>query len=368
MNIVILGLSVTSSWSNGHASTFRGLVRELHKRGHHILLLERDVTQYASHRDLPNPEYCQAERYTSPDELKQRFTEQVREADMVIVGSNVPDGVPIGEWVCNTAQGIKAFYDIDTPVTLAKLERQDYDYLHPDLIPRYDLYLSSAGGPTLELLEHQYGSPKARAFYHSFDPELYFPEYREIKWDLGYFGNYSDDNQPALEKLMLDAAKQWPDGRFVVAGEQYPESLDWPANTQHIQHLPLAEQRAFYNSQRFTLNIASADKIKAGYTPSAQLFEAAACCIPIISDYWEGLDTFFTFDSEILVSYSAADTLRYLREICNSERKTIGLKARKKVLSRHTVAHRAQELESYAAELMTVGRKLSISDQLTVIS
>lgn len=361
MNIVILGLSITSSWGNGHATTFRGMVRELNKQGHQVLFLERDVPWYAGNRDLPNPEYCQTELYQSLADLQARFTEQVREADMVIVGSYVPEGVPVGEWVVKTARGIKAFYDIDTPVTLAKLEREDYEYLHPDLIPKYDLYLSFTGGPTLDLLEQKYNSPMARPLYCSFDPELYYPELMEAKWDLGYLGTYFDDRQPPLEKLMLDAARKWPEGRFVVAGPQYPASIKWPQNVQHIHHLPPAEHRHFYNSQRFTQNITRADMIKAGYAPSVRLFEAAACCTPIISDYWEGLDTFFEFDTEILISHSAKDTLRFLREISKTERKLIAERARKKVMAHHTAAHRAQELVGYAKELMTVQQSLSRS-------
>ena len=357
MNIVILGLSITSSWGNGHATTFRGLVRELNNMKHEVLFLERDVPWYANSRDLPHPEYCQTELYASLDDLKQRFAEQVREADMVIVGSYVPEGVQVGKWVVQTAQGIKAFYDIDTPVTLAKLERQDFEYLHPRLIPQYDLYLSFTGGPTLDLLEQKYGSPMARALYCSFDPDLYYPERQIIQWDLGYLGTYSDDRQPPLEKLMLDAARSWPEGKFVVAGPQYPETVQWPANTQHIHHLPPAEHRKFYNSQRFTQNITRADMIKAGYSPSVRLFEAAACGTPIISDYWDGLDSVFTIGSEILVAYSAADTLKYLREMSEKERKVIGERARQKVLTQHTAAHRAQELVNYARELMSLAVK-----------
>jgi spore maturation protein CgeB len=354
MNIVILGLSITSSWGNGHATTFRGLVRELNNQHHNVLFLERDVPWYAGNRDLPNPEYCQTELYASLPDLKQRFTEHVREADLVIVGSYVPEGVQVGEWVVKTAQGIKAFYDIDTPVTLAKLERKDYEYLHPDLIPKYDLYLSFTGGPTLSLLEEKYGSPKARALYCSVDQTLYFPEFQEAIWDLGYLGTYSDDRQPPLEKLMLDAARAWPGGRFVVAGPQYPESIKWPANTKHIEHLPPAAHRKFYNSQRFAQNITRADMIQAGYSPSVRLFEAAACGTPIISDYWEGLESIFEIGTEILVAYNAKDTLQFLREICKSERKMIGERARKKVLANHTAAHRAKELISYAEELMSL--------------
>ena len=351
LDIVILGLSITSSWGNGHATTFRGLVRELAARGHRVLFLERDVPWYAASRDLPHPEYCTTELYISLDDLKARFTEQMREADMVVVGSYVPEGVPVGEWVINTAQGITAFYDIDTPVTLAKLERQDFEYLHPRLIPQYDLYLSFTGGPTLDLLERKYGSPMARPLYCSFDPALYYAEEQETLWDLGYLGTYSDDRQPPLEQLMLDAARQWPAGKFVVAGPQYPASVEWPANTQYIHHLPPAEHRQFYNQQRFTQNITRLDMIRAGYSPSVRLFEAAACGIPIISDYWEGLDTFFSFDSEILVTRSAQDTLKYLLDILESERKAIGEKARQKVLAHHTAAHRAQEVEQYVREL-----------------
>ncbi|KAA9345573.1 CgeB family protein [Adhaeribacter soli] len=353
LNIVILGLSITSSWGNGHATTFRGLVRELNKRGHRILFLERDVPWYSSNRDLPDPEFCDLALYQSIDDLKKYFTDQVREADMVMVGSYVPEGVEVGNWVMQTAQGIKAFYDIDTPVTLAKLAREDYEYLDPSLIPQYDLYLSFTGGPTLEKLEKEYGSPMARPLYCSFDPELYFPEDTPKVWDLGYLGTYSADRQPPLQKLMLDTAGYWKSGKFVVAGPQYPETIQWPTNVQHIQHLPPAGHRLFYNSQRFTLNITRADMIKAGFSPSVRLFEAAACGTPIISDYWQGLDEIFDFDDEILVSYSAEDTLVFLQDLPETERQAIGERARQKVLANHTAAHRALELEQYVKSLVT---------------
>ena len=354
LEIVVLGLSITSSWGNGHATTFRGLVRELQRRGHRVVFLERDMPWYASHRDLPNPPYCTTFLYQSVQELREKYAELVRDADLVLVGSYVPDGVEVGRWVQATAQGVNAFYDIDTPVTLVKLQWGDYEYLHPDLIPGYHLYLSFTGGPTLDVLEQQYNSPMARPLYCSFDPELYYPEETEVKWDLGYLGTYSNDRQPPLERLMLDAARQWPEGRFVVAGPQYPETVQWPDNTEHIHHLPPSEHRAFYNSQRFTQNITRADMIRAGYSPSVRLFEAAACGTPIISDYWDGLDTLFTFDTEILIARTAADTLHYMRKLPEDERKAIGERARQKVLSAHTAAHRAAELESYARELLKI--------------
>jgi spore maturation protein CgeB len=352
VKIVILGLSITSSWGNGHATTFRGLVRELAAKGHDVLFLERDVPWYASQRDLPNPPYCRTELYGSLEELKDRFEGEVRSADSVVVGSYVPEGVEVGRWVTEIVRGVTAFYDIDTPVTLAKLERQDYEYLSPDLIPRYRLYLSFTGGPTLSRLERQYGSPKALPLYCSFDPALYFPEPAKTRWDLGYMGTYSDDRQPTVNELLLEAAKRMPEGRFVVAGPQYPASIVWPGNVERINHLPPSQHREFYNAQRFTLNVTREDMIRAGYSPSVRLFEAAACETPIISDYWDGLDSVFEIGREILVARSTAESLRYLREMPEDERRKVGERARRRVLAEHTAHHRAGELERYLLAAM----------------
>ena len=349
MNIVILGLSITSSWGNGHATTFRGLVRELAAKGHDILFLERDVPWYADNRDLPKPPYCETRLYKSVPQLRQRYTRAVREADLVIVGSYVPDGVTVGEWVTETADGLTAFYDIDTPVTLAKLQKRDYEYLSPHLIPRFDLYLSFTGGPTLRRIERKYGSPMARALYCSFDPEHYFPRKHRIRWDLGYLGTYSDDRQPTVDELLIAPAKRWKDGRFIVAGPQYPDDIVWPKNVARVNHLPPADHRSFYNAQRFTLNVTRAAMIRAGWSPSVRLFEAAACAVPIISDWWDGLDSLFEPDREILIAENRRDVLRYLK-ISDTDRLAIGKRARARVIEEHTAAHRAEELEAYVEE------------------
>ncbi len=350
LRIVVCGLSITSSWGNGHATTYRGLVRELAARGHDVLFLERDVPWYASNRDLPEPPYGRAALYSSLEELRERFARDVREADFVIVGSYVPEGVAVAEWVIATARGKKAFYDIDTPVTLAKLRRGEHDYLSPALIPRYDLYLSFTGGPTLECLERKYGARRAAVLYCSTDPRLYHPEARRTEWELGYLGTYSQDRHPSLERLMLEPARRWGNGRFVVAGPLYPQGLEWPSNVGRIEHLAPPAHRAFYNSQRFTLNITRADMRRAGFSPSVRLFEAAACGVPIISDFWVGLDSILSVGREILVARTAEDTLRYLRELPEEERLAVGDRGRRRVLAEHTAAHRAAQLESYIRE------------------
>jgi spore maturation protein CgeB len=350
LSIVILGLTITSSWGNGHATTYRALVRALADRGHDVLFLEADRPWYAANRDLPHPPFGRTELYDSLDDLRERFTDQVRHADLVVVGSYVPDGVAVGRWSIETARGITAFYDIDTPVTLAKLERGDTEYLSPDLIPRYCMYLSFTGGPTLKRLERQYGSPMARALYCSVDPERYYPEPAEPRWDLGYLGTYSDDRQPTVDRLLVEPARSWSEGQFVVAGPQYPGSILWPANVARIEHLPPAEHRAFYNAQRFTLNVTRADMIAAGWSPSVRLFEAAACGTPIISDWWPGLDSLFDPGSEIVVAPDTASVLETLATMPDRDRQSMGERARKRILACHTAAHRAIELEDYVVQ------------------
>lgn len=347
MKFVICGLSITSSWGNGHATTYRGLVRELAARGHEILFLERDTPWYAENRDLADPPYCRVQLYKSIEELKDRFSREVRQADVAIVGSYVPEGVAVAEWTTSIARGITAFYDIDTPVTLAKLKRGDEEYLSAPLIPCFDLYLSFTGGPTLRHIEKHYGAPSARVLYCSVDPAVYFPEHAPKTWEMGYLGTYGQDRQPVLERLLLEPARRMTDARFLVAGPLYPSDIEWPSNVERVDHLPPSEHRSFYNSQRFTLNVTRADMVRAGYSPSVRLFEAAACGTPIVSDYWAGLDTIFQIGKEILVARSTEESLHLLRNTKEKERVRIGERSRKRILARHTAAHRAAELESY---------------------
>jgi|APTNR8051073442_1049403.scaffolds.fasta_scaffold00218_28 spore maturation protein CgeB len=346
--VVILGLSLTSSWGNGHATTYRGLVKELCRNGHEVTFLERDVPWYAgANRDMPNPPFGRLHLYRDLAELKRRFAAVVAEADLVMVGSYVPDGVAVCRWALATARGVSAFYDIDTPVTVAKLARGDEEYLSADLVSRFDLYLSFAGGPLLDHLRRAFGAKRPRVFYCSFDPELYAPEPEQRRWDLGYLGTYSTDRQPKLTELLIEPARALPDRRFVVAGPQYPAEIEWPDNVQRIEHIPPHGHRAFYNAQAFTLNVTRADMTAAGWSPSVRLFEAAGCGIPVISDPWDGLETILRADEEVLIARSRDDVIRYLATIDDDRRRAVGEAARRRVLAEHSAAARARQLEDY---------------------
>lgn len=349
MKLVVLGLSLSSSWGNGHATTYRALLRAFAARGHDVLFLERDVPWYAAARDEAAPPYCRLELYPDLDAL-QGFAGEVRDADAVIVGSYVPDGVKVGEWVQRTARGVVAFYDIDTPVTLAKLARRDEEYLNADLIAGYDLYLSFTGGPTLDLLMERYRSPRARALYCSVDAEAYRPLSTTRLWDLSYLGTYSPDRQPTLERLLLEPARRLPHLKFCVAGPQYPADIAWPRNVERLEHVAPAEHPAFYAASRFTLNVTRADMIAAGFSPSVRLFEAGACASPIISDVWEGLDTIFTPGREIVLAEDSETVVRTLTQMDEAARDRMAKAARARILGGHTAGHRAEELERHLAE------------------
>ena len=346
-DIVILGLSVTSSWGNGHATTYRGLIRALAGRGYRVLFLERNMAWHAGNRDEAQPAGAHTEIYESFDDLVSHFECEVREAGLVIVGSFVPEGARVGEWVQSVAQGNTAFYDINTPITLAKLVEGSSEYISPEQIRRYHIYFSFTGGPVLRLIERRYGSPMARPLYCAVNVEDYRPMAGRLRWDLGYLGTYSDDRQPALDDLLLRPSQEWPEGRFSVVGPMYPESIQWPANVDRMNHLSPREHPGFYGSQRFTLNIARAAMKRAGYSPSVRLFEAGACAVPVISDWWEGLDSILEPGREILISENGDDTSRFLRDYTEAQRLAIGVAARQRILAQHTPAQRALELESY---------------------
>jgi spore maturation protein CgeB len=356
MKLVVLGLSLSSSWGNGHATTFRALLKAFAARGHDILFLERDVPWYAANRDVTDPDYCRLEYYSDLAALAE-WRSEIAGADAAIVGSYVPEGVAVGRFVQQTARGVTAFYDIDTPVTLAKLARGDFEYLSPEIVPGYGLYLSFTGGPTLQRIERQYGSPAARALYCSVDPDAYPPLDVPKKWDLSYLGTYSDDRQPTLERLLIEPARAMPGRRFVVAGPQYPDTIDWPANVERIDHVPPAEHPAFYAASRYTLNVTRADMIAAGWSPSVRLFEAAACGIPVISDRWEGLDSLFTPGEEIVLAEDGATVVGTLA----ADAQAMGQAARIRILAVHTAAHRAAELECYLLEAAKAQREVALA-------
>ncbi|PPQ38529.1 Spore maturation protein CgeB [Rhodoblastus acidophilus] len=347
-DLVVLGLSLSSSWGNGHATTYRALLKAYAAGGRRVLFLERDQPWYADHRDLENPDFCTLEFYQGLDDLS-HFRGEIARAGAVVVGSYTPDGAAICGFVQHHARGVTAFYDIDTPVTLAALERNACPYLSAEMIPGFDLYLSFTGGPTLARLARDFQAKAARALYCAVDPELYRPLDLATRYDLGYLGTYAPDRQPVIERLLIEPARRAPELRFVVAGPQYRDTIDWPANVARIDHVGPQDHAAFYGACRFTLNATRRDMVRAGYSPSVRLFEAAACETPIISDAWRGLESLFAPGADIVVAADADDVLHALRNMTEAQRRALARGARARVLDAHTAAHRAEELAGHIA-------------------
>lgn len=363
MKIVIFGLSITSSWGNGHATTFRALCSALHSRGHHITFFEHNAEWYEHNRDLPDPSFCRVRIFNEWSEIVRDVRAQLRDADVAIVGSYFADGIAALDEMLDSNAAVKAFYDIDTPITLTSLQRNGQTgYLRKEHLPELDLYLSFTGGPILHELESRFHVRYAVPLYCSFDPQKYrkLPPVPEFQCDLSYMGTYAPDRQPKIEELLCRPARKLPTQRFIVAGPQYPDSISWPQNVERIIHLNPKHHAGFYCSSRLTLNITRRDMVMAGYSPSVRLFEAAACAATIISDNWPGLDTFFVPGKEILLPPGTDDVVRYLSGYDTTELSRIGEAARERVLVAHTSDRRAREFEQ-AVETAPAKQKRSVT-------
>jgi len=352
MKIVIYGLTITSAWGNGHATTYRSLVRALARLGHKVRFIEKDVEWYRNNRDLPEPEFCSVRLYDDWAAEERSLVREAADSDAVMVGSYFPDAIAATRALLNAGHGPLLFYDIDTPITMSHLRASGRcEYLEVELIPHYSAYLSFTGGPILKELEDKFGSPQAVPFYCSVDPAHYRPRAvrREYRCDLSYLGTYAADRQPKLMDFLNSTARLLRDRKFIVAGAMYPEDVKWSRNVRRITHVSPPEHPAFYSSSRFTLNLTRDDMVAAGYSPSVRLFEASACGATILSDDWAGLSQFLTPGDEILLPRDAEEIADILSDMSDEQRLRIGDRARERILAEHTSLHRAREFEGIVA-------------------
>ena len=346
MKLAIFGLSISSSWGNGHATLWRGMCRALAARGHEVHFFEKDVPYYAEHRDLISIAKAHLHLYPSWDEIRPLAESHLRDADIGMVTSYCPDALAATDLVLSSAK-LSCFYDLDTPVTLNKLRAgEPVEYLSPRGLRDYDLVLSYTGGPALPELRSRLGAQRTVPLYGSVDPEHHHPAppREHFLADVCYLGTYAEERQQALEALFIEPARRIPECKFMVGGAMYPETFPWTENIFFVQHVPPAEHPAFFCSSKLTLNVTRAPMAQMGYCPSGRLFEAAACGVPILSDYWEGLDEFFEPRSEILVARNADDTIEAMR-LPEQERLQIAQRARERALDCHTSGRRAIQLE-----------------------
>ncbi len=345
MRIVIFGLAVSSSWGNGHAALWRGLIHALHQAGHHVTFFERDVPYYAEHRDLTElPGGGALVLYTAWDAAVARRA--VDGADVAIVTSYCPDALAATAMLADSRVALRCFYDLDTPVTLSRLDAGDtVDYIGPGGLAVFDLVLSYTGGRALELLQTRLGARRVAPIYGSVDPAIHRPGVPNDRYRaaLSYLGTYAEDRQAALEALFVDPARQRPADRFLIGGALYPKTFPWTDNIWFVHHLPPAEHAAFYASSRLTLNVTRAAMAAMGWCPSGRLFEATACGVPVLSDSWDGLAAFFQPGEEILLAATTAEALAAM-DRPDAELAAIARRARERTLAEHTATRRAAEM------------------------
>ena len=348
MKLVVFGLTVSSSWGNGHATLWRGLCRALHDRGHHVVFFERDVAYYAVHRDLTElPGGGELVLYGRWDHALPAARRHLADADVAMVTSYCPDGIAATDLVLSSPVARRVFYDLDTPVTLKSLSAgQELCYVGPRGLRDFELVLSFTGGAALEALRSELGARRVAPLYGHVDPEVHHPVAKDERYraELSYLGTYAADRQPALEALFIEPARRLPACRFVIGGAQYPADFPWTDNIYFVRHMPPAEHPAFFCSSRLTLNVTRESMAYMGYCPSGRLFEAAACGAAVLSDWWEGLNAFYMPGSEVVVVRNTQDAIDAM-ELPEAQVKRIGTAARQRTLDEHTSACRADELE-----------------------
>ena len=351
MRIVVFGLTLSSSWGNGHATLWRALIRALGARGHHVAFFERDVPYYAQHRDLTALEGHDLRLYRTWEEAWRGAAACVREADVAVVTSYCPDAVAASTLVRDAGRAVRVFYDLDTPVTLSRLDAGEaVEYVPPDGFAGFDLVLSYTGGRALDALRDRLGARVARPLYGSVDPAVHRPGTARdwYRADLSYLGTYAGDRQATLTRLFLEPAARRPGRRFLIGGSQYPDAFAWAPNIHYIHHVPPPDHADFFSSCGLTLNVTRRAMADMGWCPSGRLFEAAACGAPLVSDWWDGLDAFFEPGREILVAHTADDVVAAL-EVAPEDRLRLAARARDRVLASHTAARRALDFEAALA-------------------
>ncbi|WP_372618241.1 glycosyltransferase [Falsiroseomonas sp.] len=346
MKLVVFGLSITSAWGNGHATLWRALCKALGGAGHRIVFYERDQPWYAEARDPLSIPGLEVVMHGDWAEVRTRAAHDLRDADAAIVTSYCADGPAAAALMMQAARPIRVFYDLDTPVTLARLAAGERPaYLPASGLAGFDLVLSYTGGAALDRLRQELGATRVAALYGSVDPQAHHPAPPIATYaaDLSYLGTFAADRQAVLDRLLVEPARRRPAQRFVIGGAQYPRDFPWTANIHFVRHMPPAEHPAFFSSARLALNVTRRDMAALGWCPSGRLFEAAACGTPVLTDAWDGLDAFYRPGEEIVVARDTEEALAAL-DMEEAERLRIARRARDRTLAEHTGAHRAAQL------------------------
>ncbi|HEY2497692.1 MAG TPA: glycosyltransferase [Candidatus Angelobacter sp.] len=351
VKITVFGLTISSSWGNGHATPYRAIIRALDRLGHFVHFFEKDTPYYSARRDFDSCNYCELTLYPDWAGIRDRALSAAADSDVVITASYLPEGRRINDEILGLSRPLRVFYDLDTPVTLASMRSREVEYLSSSQLPEFDLVLSFTGGKAVKELEDTHHARTVRTLYGCVDPDDYYrtDQAPDFQCDLSYMGTYSADRQAKLDELLLEPSRRHPEKQFLLAGPLYPWNWEWPDNVRRREHIAPADHSRFYSSSGITLNITRGDMAANGWCPSGRFFEAAACGTPMITDTWEGLDSFFDLKSELRVVGRAEDVQDALR-MPQGELRAMAAQARQRTLDEHTGMVRARQLIGYLEE------------------
>jgi spore maturation protein CgeB len=354
LDLVIIGRSILSSFANPAAWLFRGLINELAHRGHRTTYLEPADPAGQSPRDMLRSPYCEVWTYETVDQLLDDYIPAIASADVVMLASGVAGCNRIADWIATEARGLTSYYDTDLDRTLNHCDTDPEStagILCASRLSNFTLYLSTTGGPVLDDFRRQYGIPFARPLYQSIDPFAYYRMDIDKSYDLGFIGNHYPERSPLIADLLIAPARTTPNRPFALAGDSYPEPRNWPGNLTYLEHLPATNHVDFYNRLTCALVISKKGCTARGYTPTRQLFAAAACGVPVLCNRWQGLDTFMEPQRELYCVDGEQDVLDVLYGTEEWVRRRVGRAARERVLAEHGTAQRANELVAYWSEI-----------------
>lgn len=349
LKIAFFGSSLVSSYWNGAATYYRGIIRELHGRGHEITFYEPDAYGRQQHRDMADPPWARVCVYRPDEEGVDECLEKAAMADLIVKASGV--GVN-DEYLEEAVLALRKpgktviFWDVDAPATLDRAQSDPRDPFRA-LIPRYDMVLTYGGGDPVVDAYIKLGARSCIPIYNALDPETHHPVEPgpRFRADLGFLGNRLPDREARVEEFFLKAAAAAPQHSFIMGGNGW-EGKPMPGNVKWIGHVPTNDHNQFNCSVRIVLNVNRQSMANYGFSPPTRIFEAAGAGSCIVTDDWEGIDLFLEPGREVLVARSGPEVAGYLTDLDPEKARAIGSAGRNAVLSRHTYAHRARQLEN----------------------
>jgi len=349
MDIAFFASSLVSAYWNGAATYYRGIVRAMAERGHRITFYEPDAYDRQKHRDIDDPPWAKVVVYSSNGtDACYRCLDNARGADLIVKAS----GVGVFDELLEAAvldlkrpDNLVAFWDVDAPATLERVRSNPADAFLP-LIPQYDVVLTYGGGDPVVNAYEAIGARKCVPIYNALDPSTHHPVEPNARFeaDLGLLANRLPDREARIDEFFFRAAAALPDRRFLLGGNGWQDK-GLPANVNYVGHVYTRDHNAFNCTPRAVLNVSRESMARFGFSPATRVFEAAGAGACLITDAWEGIDSFLDPGSEVLVARDGAEVVEHVKSLDQTTSRRIGATAKRRVLAQHTYAHRAEQLE-----------------------